>query len=325
MSESQVSVSTDSSSGRQLFYGCGKHLDHDLDLESITQEANLNWEVGSSPIITSNADEAFDGIKIPFKKAIIRVDDKSPLGVVGNGYVPVQNVEYLENAGIANLIKNGDIYPIRGGYFLMKDAVRVWVVFSMRETFNIGPSEVIRSFLIFNWSHDGLHSLSAVVTNYNETKKTFIPTGENALSIRHTKNVKSRILQAQQIIKRAVMAHELSRKNFSKLVNTIFVQEDMNEYLERLFPKKQTINANGQVRKSRSDVIKEEIMDIFKGVKDTSYTKWGALSSVVEWVDHCRKPKKSSTGLSMEESKLNSIWFGNGATLKIKAMDELSK
>lgn len=324
MSDSQVSVSVGSSPSSRLFYGCGKHLDHDLNLADLIEKAGLNWEVGSSKIKTISEDAAFDDIQIPSKKAIIRVDNKRPLGVVGKGYVHVQNGEYLENAGVKELLDTNQIYPIRGGSFYMGDSVRVWIVFSMQETFNVGPAEVIRSFLIFNWSHDGLHSLSAVVTNYNETKKTFIPTGKNAISLRHTKNVKSRILQAQQIINRAVSAHELSQKNFSNLVNTIFIEEDMNQYLERLFPKKQTINDNGQVRRSRSDTTKEEIMDIFKGVKDTSYTKWAALSSVVEWVDHCRKPKKSSTGLSMEESKLNSIWFGNGATLKIKAMKELS-
>lgn len=47
-------------------------------------------------------------------------------------------------------------------------------------------------------------------------------------------------------------------------------------------------------------------------------TAWGLLSSVTEFVDHRRRARS-------QDNRLDSAWFGTGAALKQRALDEAMK
>ena len=64
-----------------------------------------------------------------------------------------------------------------------------------------------------------------------------------------------------------------------------------------------------------------KIMDLFngeaKGAELVGNTKWGLLNAVTEYYDH-HLPARTA------DARLNSTWFGNGDTVKAKAIEVLT-
>ena len=58
-------------------------------------------------------------------------------------------------------------------------------------------------------------------------------------------------------------------------------------------------------------------------MKKTRHTMWTAYNAVTEYVDHVVKTTDRAKALDHDErqSRLASVWFGNGASLKGKAWE----
>lgn len=89
----------------------------------------------------------------------------------------------------------------------------------------------------------------------------------------------------------------LSRKSHLKLVHA---QADSIIPNERAYKKLQAMY-NGQGRGAELTAAKD--------------TAWGLLCAVTEFVDHERQARSS-------ENRLDSAWFGNGAQMKQKALEQ---
>jgi phage/plasmid-like protein (TIGR03299 family) len=71
--------------GETPWHGLGTRLETPATAEAAIEAAGLNYDVVLSPMTT------VDGQTIPDRKAVLRCDSKTVLGVVGKSYQPVQN------------------------------------------------------------------------------------------------------------------------------------------------------------------------------------------------------------------------------------------
>lgn len=73
--------------GEARWYRLGTKLDNPPIAAEAIEAAGLDYRAELVPLRTD------EGISVPERKAVIRSDTRKVLGVVGNGYVPIQNAE----------------------------------------------------------------------------------------------------------------------------------------------------------------------------------------------------------------------------------------
>ena len=78
---------------------------------------------------------------------------------------------------------------------------------------------------------------------------------------------------------------------------------------EATLRKLQTLNTS-RTKKIRASVL--QLHDLGRGADLARGTVWGAFNSVAEYTNHMMSDEDSDT-------RLNSIWFGRGEQLKVKA------
>src|SRR6266700_3803416 len=73
--------------GESPWHGLGTKLDAPATAADAIAAARLDYIVELTALVTR------DGQDVPQRKAVVRADNHDVLGVVGNGYVPIQNRE----------------------------------------------------------------------------------------------------------------------------------------------------------------------------------------------------------------------------------------
>ena len=109
-----------------------------------TLSPNINWDIQTEPLLLS-------GKIIGDKKAILRNDNGSLLGIVGKDYFPVSNQSLLE---LSKLICKAGEFELKG--FDEINNGRVILAFLQNKNPNLKLNNcVMREFLIIGNSHDG--------------------------------------------------------------------------------------------------------------------------------------------------------------------------
>ena len=97
---------------------------------------------------------------------------------------------------------------------------------------------------------------------------------------------------------------------FNGMANKKITQEQLREYVQALVPDNEEAENTARTEKIRNSVL--QLHDEGYGAKLARGTVWGAFNSVAEYTDHMMLDEDSTT-------LLNSIWFGRGEQLKLKA------
>ena len=97
---------------------------------------------------------------------------------------------------------------------------------------------------------------------------------------------------------------------FNGMATKKITKEQLREYVQALVPDNEEAKNTARTEKIRNNVLK--LHDSGRGADLARGTLWGAFNSVTEYTDHMMFAGDSN-------SRLNSIWFGRGEQLKIKA------
>jgi hypothetical protein len=86
----------------------------------------------------------------------------------------------------------------------------------------------------------------------------------------------------------------------------------LREYVQALVPDNEEAEHTARTKKIRQSVL--QLHDSGLGAHLARGTLWGAFNSVAEYTDHMMSGEDSAT-------RLDSIWFGRGEKLKLKAFN----
>jgi phage/plasmid-like protein (TIGR03299 family) len=267
--------------------------------------------------------------------AIVRNDNNKVLGVLGNGYTCLQNVDCLQV--IETLMTTKEVTVERAGTF--NDGANVWVIARIPHSIQIGP-DIMDQYIRISWSHDGTEKLSATFIAHlqrsNIQISPKIPNARVSVEIRHTLNAKTRIQIAEKLFSEGRKYFDQLEEVLTELVSTPMTEKAMEIYLMTLLPDNTdeddnaTPNKHGEIRKasSRNANSRNRILEIFGDSNpDISHTKYAGLMSVMEWCDNeksVRVTEKNKEGKTDEEglqedSRLQSVWRGSASKMKEKA------
>jgi phage/plasmid-like protein (TIGR03299 family) len=291
------------------------------------ETAGLNFTVKKEPCYQLIGDDIHP---IPNKFVISRVDNNTPLGIVGPAYVPYQNNELASFLKTFQDLTGGSVE--RAGF--MNNGACVWAMVKSEthEVIHGDPSEDL--FLVRN-TFDGSSSLDIGFINRRVVCNNMIHAAyrgsDSHFNIQHTRNMRLIVRGIETVMIKQKTHAENTRGLLGEFAQKRITHQGILALTERLIAPKKTVPLSGskdvilfnpaQPEEKGPKAI-SKIMELVEtglgtdipGVRGSVY---GWLQAVTEYVDHHRPIR--SKDKDEEEARFNVIMFGAGARLKTEA------
>lgn len=306
------------------WHGLGRVVQDAPTARDAVTLAGLDWTVDSMPLFASNGDDVVD---VTGFKAAVRSDNKAVLGVVGDGYVTVQNRDAFDFCDV--LAGGGDVtYETAGS---LDGGRRVWMLARLTDRY-IQPvaGDVTVPYLLLSNAHDGSGALRAMLTTVrvvcNNTLTLAFKSGAVQgldVKIRHSGNVEAKVRAARSVFAEAVRGVDEYAQLTTMLAQARMTDEAWDKLLNDLFP-----IADDAVRTGRTQGMRDRVRDLAESgagadIPGVRGTAWGALNAVTEFVTH-ERGTRSENGRAAEDAKLEALFFRSGAQMGNNALDWLT-
>jgi phage/plasmid-like protein (TIGR03299 family) len=283
--------------------------------EEALELAGLNWSVKSLPLRAVGP--AGEIIPVPGQNIVYRADTNKPLGIVGARY------KALDNARIFSVAD--DIVRVTGGRFQRAISLgggrRVALQILLPKPLVLGKDLVERLFTLVD-TRDGSTGTLGFITPtrlacFNALRMA-LERATSKTSIRHTIGSQQRLEEASRLVARANTYFDEFSSAARALNAAPYSVHQMNEMVELLIPTKAE-NPTPQCTRVRGRIA--QLFETGIGHQETGIqgTAWAALNAVAEFVDHERSTR-ASNGETQDERRLESAYFGNGQTVKDRAL-----
>lgn len=308
--------------GDEPWHRLGVKVPEWIHADEMIRAAGLNWDVekrparGAKPIRKTK-----HGIAIYPRYEIVRVprpgsdEEETVFGVVTDRYEPLQNREAF--AFFDPIVDRKKAFFETAG--ALGDGERVWVMARMPEAINVVRGDECHKYLLLSNTHTGQGSVivkfTAVRVVCQNTLMLAMEDGQAAFRVRHSKVMSDRLDEIGELIAAANKVYEQAALLFRRLAEIELKRERLNEYLEAVFPKTRIQKKKGITPPRWTYVSKllEVVPDLqLAGVRGTL---WAAYNAVTRFEDY-----REVDG-ELAPARLNRVWFGAGANLKLAALN----
>jgi len=270
--------------------------------------AGLNWTADKEPIYTC------DGIEVESHRAVRRSDTGDILGVVGARYQVLQNAEAF--AWFDPFTAAGEAsYETAGA---LAGGKRVWILAKLnRSDAQIVGDDVVAKYVLLSNSHNGSLAVRVGFTPIrvvcqNTLNMAHHDDASKLIRIRHTSGLAETMERVRETMNMADAMFEATADQYRVLASRQLSRRDLATYVSRIFDLDPPDGEEGKGR------VQEAVRQAFEtgagnempGVRGTW---WAAYNAVTDYLSHTRG--------SSEESRLNSLWYGDGAQKNAKALD----
>lgn len=291
--------------------------------------AGANYQVEKRHLYSGTAD-ATDMQVIDSHRAVHRTDTGAPLGVVGQGYVPVQNdkllrlFDYLrEDATIDNIL-------------LVKGGRKVFVTASINTEAEVIDGDPVRRYLHAFNSHDGTGSFGVFFSDMRlvcANQLAFL-TGKGARNARqsgrglvmtHTRNVNQFAESLPALVDMEKQTFTQTIEEMRALTKLTVTPEMAKKVLEATYAKQLAApikdKETGQKRPRNLADLKaySEIRSFFRGpegigihgLKGSEGTAYGLFNAITQYESHSSSRLRNET--ESARVRLESLWGGEGS------------
>lgn len=304
--------------GIRPWHGLGTVVEGLLTARETLEAAKLDWEVVKHPITLQGSDRI-----IPDNFATVRTDDKSTLGIVGNSYTILQNVDAFNF--FDSVAERGDaIYETAGSLFGGRKIFITAKIPGLIRVGLAGNEDISEKYILLTNSHDGTGAVTVklVTTRVvcNNTLTAALREGGRGISIRHSQLMHDKLAVAAQTIGIANKRFLEMEETFNQFANVNMRETEVRDFLRKCFELPSDIEKTSDKDK-RAIAQVMELHEAGKGAEFTRGTLWGAFNAVTEWTNHYRTYKERDGGNTRENNKLNSLFFGQSAALIDRSFD----
>lgn len=298
--------------GQTPWHGLGQALTAGADIATWTREARLDYTVLESPVLYRTAaasePELFKG-----RKVLHRSDTGGALAVVSDGYHVVQPAEVM--GFFERLVELGGFQLETAG--ALSYGRRVWALASVGAGADVVDGDTVKPYLLLGTSYDGTMATVAKFTTIrvvcNNTITAALNDAEGTVRVLHSERFDADAVRLELGIvannweRFLVQSRKLAKVEMSAVEADSFVAELLKPY------------HSGRLDVTESRAFKR-IRALFDGASIgnelAGASRWGMLNAVTELVDHER-------GRS-DNTRLESAWFGTGASIKARALELLT-
>ena len=213
----------------KAWHNVGVRVENAVTSREAIELARLDYQVKLTDIYvkTEQGEIIVDG-----KKATIRTDNNQVLGVVGNRYNIVQNIEAFEF--FDSVVKTGEaIYHSAGA---LGNGERIWILAKLPNDIIVFDRDIVNKYLLLTNSHDGASALKMYFTPIRvvcqNTLNASLTHAKDGISIRHTASVKSKIEEARRILGLALNFYEKFESNVKLLATRNMTSQEIDEYFD---------------------------------------------------------------------------------------------
>jgi len=304
--------------GETPWHQLGSALPAKQPIEVWAEKAGMDWSIQETPVryMTQQAGGLGSILTFTDQKVLYRSDTKAPLSVVSNRYQVVQPREVLEF--YRDLTEMSGFELETAG--VLKQGRKFWALARTGKETQLKGSDLVRGYVLLATSSDGTLATTATPTTVRVVCQNTLTIALNGA----TKAVRvphSTTFDAQAVKKELGIAVShwdgfmYRMKTLSE--RKVKSHEALNYFLKVLCQSDQHAAPDQRPQNERALKRVQAMYDgDAKGAQLAAAqgTAWGLLNAVTQFVDHERRARS-------QDHRLDSAWFGQGATLKQRALD----
>ena len=203
------------------------------------KKAGLDWTVSLRPLMTLETEDVPARINnlIPVDNyfSTVRDSDDTVLGVVGNRYTPIQNLECFDF--IDTVVDDSDAMFETAGS--LHNGRIVWMLLNLNKSVQV-DEDITHNYLLLTNSHDGSSSLKGLTTPIRvvcaNTLRMALGDMRNSFSFRHTKNLTGKVAQARSILVQSYNYVDAFQLEMEKLLDTEITNDRFKEIMDTVLP-----------------------------------------------------------------------------------------
>jgi phage/plasmid-like protein (TIGR03299 family) len=250
--------------------------------------------------------------------AVVRTTDGAILGHhVGAGWTPLQNADAF--AWFNPFVESGECSFETAGS--LRGGSRVWILAQLnRKPAEIADGDTVRKFLLLSNSHDGSLAVRVGFTPIrvvcaNTLAMAHGNGGSRLIRLRHTSGLAAALADIRDTVNTANEAFEATAAQYRKLAQSKVVNRaDLRKYVIRSLELPE--GPKGELSTKAANILAAVMDNAFAGLGNSNPavagTWWTAYNAVTEFLSYGR-------GRS-EDSRVNALWFGDGATINCRAL-----
>ncbi len=313
--------------GDEPWHGLGNKLSPNQPIEVWAEQAGMDWRIESSDV-SYYANHAAGGqliMPFPDNKVLYRSDTLEPLSVVSQRYQEVQPSEILEF--YRDLTEQADFELETAG--VLKGGRKFWALAKTGQSTALKGKDVSNGYILLATACDGTLATTAQFTSIRVVCNNTLAISLADKSGSVVKVPHSTVFDAEKVKNQlgiSVKHWQEHMYQMKQLTERRVTQAEATNYLNRLFNDVDdsliVFPTNKQTQKAVPNAkAMNQIMTMFNGqgrgadLDSSRDTAYGLLCAVTEFVDHERRAMST-------DHRLDSAWFGTGANLKQKGLEE---
>lgn len=310
--------------GQTPWHGLGNVLTPKQPLEVWAKQAGMDWSIIETPVryLANEAGKLGEIKTEDDHKVLFRSDTQAALSVVGQRYQVVQPREVLEFYRDLTEVAGFELETAG----VLKGGRKCWALARTGQAGVVKGNDLTKAYVLLATACDGSMATTAQFTSVrvvcNNTLAVATAGAVNAVKVRHNTAFDAKAVKQQLGI--SVSAWDDFMHGLRALSERKVRTLDARAYVQRVLaepglppPTRKAIQS-GEAKPSRA---MQQVLALFEGhgrgsdLPSAKGTAYGLLNAVTEFVDHERRAR----GV---DYRLDSAWFGQGAAIKQRALDE---
>jgi len=302
--------------GETPWHGLGNKLDTHQPIDVWAKQSGMDWQIREAPVryMTESAGGLGAIESFPENKVLFRSDTNMPLSVVSQRYKVVQPSEILEFYRDLTEVSGFELETAG----ILKGGRKIWALARTGQSSTLKGNDVTNAYVLLATACDGTLATTAQFTSIrvvcNNTLAVALARGSGAVKVPHNTSFDADAVKRQLGI--SVGKWDSFMYQMKGLSERKVQSLEARNYITRVFS-----HADKATSAGTNERAMNKVMALFDGhgkgaeLASSKGTAFGLLNAVTEFVDHERRARSA-------DHRLESAWFGQGAALKEKALEQ---
>lgn len=303
--------------GETPWHGLGNQLTPKQPLEVWAEQSGMSFKILETPVryMAESIGQLGSIMTFPEQKVLYRSDTKAPMSVVSSRFQVVQPSEVLEFYRDLTEVSGFELETAG----VLKEGRKVWALARTGRTAALKGNDTVNGYLLLATACDGTLATTAQFTSIrvvcNNTLAIALADGSCAVKVPHSTSFDPQAVKQQLGV--SVSSWDAFIYRMKVLSERKVKSHEAMTYFLRVFTDLSAPSATGLTNERALKTVQTLYDGHGHGAELASAkgTAWGLLNSVTEYVDHQRRARN-------QDYRLDSAWFGQGAAVKKKALEE---
>jgi phage/plasmid-like protein (TIGR03299 family) len=303
--------------GAAPWHHLGSQLAPKQPIEVWARQAGMDWDICEAPVRYATEETGDAVLTFPEQKVLFRSDNKRALSVVSGRYQVVQPKAVLEFYRDLTEISGYELETAG----VLKEGKKFWALARIGKESALKGGDLVKGYLLLATSCDGTLATTATPTTIrvvcNNTLTIALNEATAAVKVPHSTAFDAQAVKVRLGI--AVSHWDEFMYRMKALSDRKVKGEESSKYFRKVLgipeahPQQEAVVAQERALK--------RVQELYEGqgrgaeLSSAKGTVWGLLNAVTEYVDHERRARS-------QEYRLDSAWFGHGAAVKQRALDQ---